>query len=80
MLAIAIRIKLAVGEPHHEVVILVHDLFSTSTRYINAVRVQKVLWYQGQLCQNGWVPLHNVFLVVVSRQIVQVGLKIATAY
>lgn len=81
MLAITIRIELAIGEPHQEVVLLVHDFFSTSTRYINTVRIEKILWYQGQLCQDGRVPLYNVFLeFVVSRGAVQVNIRTVTAH
>lgn len=81
MLTITIRIELAIGEPHQEVVVLVHDFFPTSARYINAVRIEKILWYQGQLCQNGRVPLYNMFLeFVVSREVVRVNTRSVTAH
>ena len=62
MLAITIWVKLAIWKSHQEVIVLVHDFFATSACYVDSVRIQKLLWYQGELGQDCWVPLHDVFL------------------
>ena len=59
---IAVLVKFAADESDDKVFVLVHDFFTPSACDVDPIRVEQTLRDQGELCQDGWVPLHDMFL------------------
>ena len=62
LLAVPIRVNLAIDKMDNEVVIFEHSFLTTPARDIDAVGVQQPLWDQCQFGENGRMPLHDVLL------------------
>ena len=43
ILAIPVCVKLAIWESYHKILILVHDLLTASTRYVDSIRIKDIL-------------------------------------
>ena len=73
LLAVARLVELAADEPDDELALLVHDVLAAAGLDIDAIGVEEGLRHEGELGQDGRVPLDHVFLTDGGRMLAGEG-------